>query len=127
MKVLKRDSVDILFWLTLHDTMNIHDLILRNVSRAMRSFAIGAEESVVLVKQDRFFTVLKELIKSKNEDVLWQTAGMIYNIMQVDVCLKKMLERYTKTFATLDSFVGSANSTKASLKSTFDAMNKSSS
>lgn len=93
MKVLKRDSVDILFWLTLHDTMNIHDLILRNVSRAMRSFAIGAEESVVLVKQDRFFTVLKELIKSKNEDVLWQTAGMIYNIMQVDVCLKKMLER----------------------------------
>ena len=93
MKVLKRDSVDILFWLTIHDTMNIHDLILRNVSRAMRSFATGAEESVVLVKQDRFFAVLKELIKSKNEDVLWQTAGMIYNIMQVDVCLKKMLER----------------------------------
>lgn len=93
MKVLKRDSVDILFWLTLHDTMNIHDLILRNVSRTMRAFAIGAEESVVLVKQDRFFSVLKELIKSKNEDVLWQTAGMIYNIMQVDVCLKKLLER----------------------------------
>lgn len=45
----------------------------------------------------------------------------------LDDRMKKMLERYTKTFATLDSFVGSANSTKASLKSTFDAMNKSSS
>lgn len=45
----------------------------------------------------------------------------------LDDRMSKMLERYTKTFATLDSFVGSANSMKASLKSTFDAMNKSSS
>lgn len=42
----------------------------------------------------------------------------------LDDRMTKMLERYTKTFATLDSFVGSANSVKASLKSTFDAMNK---
>ncbi len=39
--------------------------------------------------------------------------------------MTKLLDRYTKTFATLDSFVGSANSIKSSLKSTFDAMNKS--
>lgn len=93
MKVLKRDSVDIVFWLTLQDMMSSHDLILRNVSRAMRSFSTGAEECKVLVKQERFFNVLKELVKSKNEDVLWQTAGLVYNIMHVESCRKKLLER----------------------------------
>lgn len=93
MKILKRDSVDIVFWLTLQDMMSSHDLILRNVSRAMRSFSTGPEECKVLVKQDRFFNVLKELTKSKNEDVLWQTAGMVYNIMHVESCRKKLLER----------------------------------
>lgn len=93
MKVLKRDSVDILFWLTLQDMMGSHDLILRNVSRAMRSFSTGVEECGVLIKQDRFFNVLKELSRSKNEDVLWQTAGMLYNIMHVEASRKKLLGR----------------------------------
>jgi hypothetical protein len=93
LKLLKRDAIDILFWLTMYDTLGLNDLILRNVARAMRSFSIGKEETILLLKQERFFTVLKTLSKSKNEDVLWQTAGLIYNVMQVESCLKKFLER----------------------------------
>jgi len=36
--------------------------------------------------------------------------------------LKRLQEQYTKTFANLDSLVGSINSQRTSLKSTFDAM-----
>lgn len=93
MKLLKRDAVDILFWLTMYDALGSSDLILRNVSRAMRSFSVAKDDAVMLLKQERFFSVLKTLTKSKNEDVLWQTAGMIFNIMQVESCLKKFLER----------------------------------
>ena len=93
MKVLKADTVDILFWLTLHDTLNLHDLICKNVSRAMRGFCFSPDECKVLVKQERFLPVFKSLIKSKNEDVLWQTAGVMYNLMGVEYCLKILLER----------------------------------
>lgn len=93
MKVLKADTVDILFWLTLHDTLNLHDLICKNVSRALRGFCFSQDECKVLVKQERFLPVFKSLIKSKNEDVLWQTAGVMYNLMGVEYCLKILLER----------------------------------
>jgi flagellar hook-associated protein 2 len=45
------------------------------------------------------------------------------DLEKLDERMKKLLERYTKTFSTLDSFVGQANSTMSRLKSTFDAMN----
>jgi len=93
MKVLKADTVDILFWLTLHDTLNLHDLICKNVSRALRGFCFSQDECKVLVKQERFLPVFKSLIKSKNEDVLWQTAGVMYNLMSIEYCLKILLER----------------------------------
>lgn len=38
-------------------------------------------------------TILKALAKSTNEDVLWQTAGIIYNIMSVEECKIVMVER----------------------------------
>eukprot|EP01038_Epipyxis_sp_PR26KG_P005363 gene5363-7438_t len=93
MKVLKWDAIDILFWLTLYDTLGLHDTILRNVSRALRNFSCLAEESRVLLKQERFFPVIKALIKSKNEDVLWQTAGVLYNMMRIEANLKPLLEK----------------------------------
>ena len=92
-KVLKTDSVDILFWLTIYDTMNLHDVILKNVSRALRCFTGTPESCRILVKQERFFSVIKALIKSQNEDVLWQTAAVLYNLMQIDVCTKILLEK----------------------------------
>eukprot|EP01032_Pedospumella_encystans_P013724 gene13724-15786_t len=64
-----------------------------NVSRAMRGFCFSPDECKVLVKQERFLPVFKSLIKSKNEDVLWQTAGVMYNLMGVEYCLKILLER----------------------------------
>ena len=92
-KVLKSDAVDILFWLTIYDTLSIHDVILKNVARSLRCFSYAADSSRILVKQERFFSVLKALIKSKNEDVLWQTAAVLYNLMQVDVCTKILLDK----------------------------------
>eukprot|EP00597_Dinobryon_sp_UTEXLB2267_P015326 CAMPEP_0170120348 /NCGR_PEP_ID=MMETSP0020_2-20130122/15090_1 /TAXON_ID=98059 /ORGANISM="Dinobryon sp., Strain UTEXLB2267" /LENGTH=1500 /DNA_ID=CAMNT_0010350197 /DNA_START=432 /DNA_END=4934 /DNA_ORIENTATION=+ len=92
-KVLKADSVDILFWLTIYDTLNIHDTILKNVSRSLRCFSSSPESCKLLVKQERFFSVIKALIKSKNEDVLWQTAAVLYNLMMIDTCTKILLEK----------------------------------
>jgi len=93
MKVLKWESVDILFWLTLYDTLGLQDLILRNVARTLRGFSAGAEESKVLIRQERFFSVFKELIKSKNEDVLWQSAGVLYNLLQYSFNIKVLLDK----------------------------------
>lgn len=93
MRILKADTVDILFWLTLHDTLGMHDLICKNVSRALRGFCFSLDECKVLVKQERFMPVFKSLIKSKNEDVLWQTAGVMYNLMGIEYCLKILLDR----------------------------------
>jgi hypothetical protein len=92
-KLLKAETVDILFWLTLHDTLGTQDLICKNVSRALRCFCFSAEECKLLVKQERFMPVFKCLIKSKNEDVLWQTAGVMYNLMGIEHCLKVLLDR----------------------------------
>jgi hypothetical protein len=71
----------------------LHDLICKNVSRALRGFCFSLDECKVLVKQERFLPVFKSLIKSKNEDVLWQTAGVMYNLMSIEYCLKILLER----------------------------------
>lgn len=99
MKVLKSDTVDILFWLTLYDTLSLHDLILRNVARCLRSFSHSRDEASLVVRQERFFTVLKTLLKSKHEDVLWQTAGTLYNLMhETEYSLRTLLERGLVTF-----------------------------
>jgi len=92
-KVMKADSVDILFWLTIYDTLNMHDTILKNVSRSLRCFSSSQDSCKLLVKQERFFSVIKALIKSKNEDVLWQTAAVLYNLMMIDSCTKILLEK----------------------------------
>lgn len=92
-KVLKSDSVDILFWQTIFDTLNLHDTILRNVARSLRCFSSLVDSCKLLVRQERFFSVIKALVKSKNEDVLWQTAAVLYNLLQVEVCAKALLEK----------------------------------
>lgn len=43
---------------------------------------------------------------------------------QIEARLKRLQEQYTKTFANLDTLVGSISSQRTSLKSTFDAMLK---
>ncbi|RYG69225.1 hypothetical protein EON64_03270 [archaeon] len=90
-KLLKRDAVDILFWLTLFDTLGCTNMIYQNIARSLRSFAINSEEAVLLIKQERFLNILKVLVKSKHEDILWQTSGIVYNLMQVNFCLQKLL------------------------------------
>lgn len=93
MKLLKWDSVDILFWLTLHDCLNLTDPIRMRVARAMRNFSTNAQEARVLVKEDRFMAILRAFAKSKNEDVLWQAAGIVYNLISVEECRKIALSR----------------------------------
>lgn len=67
LKVLKWDSVDILFWLTLHDCAGLFDTIRRNVGRALRNFSSSPVEARVLVSEDRLMAVLRALAKSQNE------------------------------------------------------------
>jgi len=43
-------------------------------------------------------------------------------LMQLKERMDRLLQRYTKQFSVMDSFVGQANSQKTSLKSTFDGM-----
>jgi len=97
-RVLKWDSVDILFWLTLHDCLGMQDSILKNVGRAMRNFTSVSAEARYIVKEDRFMAVLRALGKSNNEDVLWQAAGICYNILHAEECRKSFLARGAMTF-----------------------------
>ena len=48
------------------------------------------------------------------------------DLTKLEARMTAMLARYTKTFAAMDSMVGNSAATKASLKSTFDAMNNTS-
>lgn len=93
MRVLNWEGVDILFWLTLHDCLGMYDAIRKNVGRAMRNFSSSADEARVMVKEERLLSVIKALAKSTNEDVLWQAAGVVYNLMSVDDCRDILIER----------------------------------
>jgi hypothetical protein len=81
LKMLKLEAVDVLFWLTIHDCMALYDPIRKYVSRALRNFTIQLEDALYLSKEDRLTSVLKVLVKSTNEDVLWQTSVAIYNML----------------------------------------------
>ena len=93
MKILKWDSIDILFWLTLQDSLNLYDPIRKNCARALRNFTINKDEALLLAEEDRFITILKVFLKSTNEDVLYQTAGVLYNLLSFEECKKTMLKR----------------------------------
>jgi flagellar hook-associated protein 2 len=47
------------------------------------------------------------------------------DLQKLDEQMQKMLERYMQQFSVMDSIVGNSTSTRASLSSTFAAMNKS--
>ena len=94
MKVLKWDAVDILFWLTLHDCLELYDPVKQLCVRALRNFTMNKNEALLLCNEDRFVTILKALItKTTNLDVLAQVAAVIYNILAIDECRVIMLKR----------------------------------
>ena len=93
MKVLKLDGVEVLFWLTFYDSLIYYDPIRKNCGKALRNLTVNKEEAKALVKEDRFGTVLNTLVKSRNEDVLFEAAGILYNLMSIEECKKVMLQR----------------------------------
>ena len=92
-RVLNWDGVDIMFWLVLYDSLKLYDPIRKNVSRALRNFSSVPDEGRILVKEDKFLSVLKSLATSNDEDVLWQTAGIVYNLMSIEDCKVILLTR----------------------------------
>ena len=93
MKILKWDCVDILFWLTLHDCLDLYDPIKKNCVRALRNFTLKKEEALLLITEDRFVTILKALIKSTDMDVLCNTGGTLYNLLSMEECKNILLKR----------------------------------
>eukprot|EP00602_Paraphysomonas_sp_CaronLab_P009882 CAMPEP_0185036078 /NCGR_PEP_ID=MMETSP1103-20130426/28517_1 /TAXON_ID=36769 /ORGANISM="Paraphysomonas bandaiensis, Strain Caron Lab Isolate" /LENGTH=1549 /DNA_ID=CAMNT_0027573461 /DNA_START=157 /DNA_END=4806 /DNA_ORIENTATION=- len=81
LKMLKLEAIDILFWLTLHDCLNMYDPIRKYVARTVRNFTIQLEDALYMSKEERFISVIKVLCKSTNDDVLWQTAVVVYNML----------------------------------------------
>jgi hypothetical protein len=79
--MLKLEAVDILFWLTIHDCLSLYDPILKYVSRTLRNITIQLEDALYLSKEDRLTSVLKVLVRSTNDDVLWQTSVVVYNML----------------------------------------------
>jgi hypothetical protein len=51
------------------------------VSRAIRNLTLTAEDAAFVSKEERIFNVLRTLCKSTNEDVLWQLAVILYNML----------------------------------------------
>ena len=93
MKVLKWDSIDILFWLTLHDCLDLYDPIKQHCVRALRNFTLHKNEALLLCNEDRLVTIMKALIKTTHLDVLSQIAAFIYNLLAIDECKAIMLKR----------------------------------
>ena len=71
----------------------ITEIIRKYVANALRNFSLTPTEALFLVNEDRFVSVLKALAKSKNEDVLWQTSGILYNLMGFDACRTVMVRK----------------------------------
>jgi len=62
------------------------------------------------------------LLASQSDSVAKQTTGYKESLTKLDTRMQALLARYNKQFASMQSFVGSANAQKTSLKSTFDGM-----
>ncbi len=93
-KVLQWDGVDVMYWLTAHDCLNMFDPIRRNVCRALRNFSgsgVNNSGAVALAKEERTITVLRALGLSTNEDVLWQVSGAMYNMLGVPESQEQLL------------------------------------
>lgn len=60
------------------------------------------------------------VMNSQNAET--QTVKFREQLAKLDIRMTALLSRYTKQFASMDSLVGSINSQKTSLKSTFDGM-----
>jgi hypothetical protein len=96
LRVLQADTVDILYWLTVHDCLGHNTPIRRNISRALRNFTACGENgagAISLSKEERAVTVMKALQRSENEDVQWQLSGGIYNMLQVEEAQEGLLEK----------------------------------
>ena len=93
MRLLKYDGVDVLFWLTLHDCLKLYDFIKLNAAKALLNFSSTKEEALVLCKEDRFITIMKELARSADQAVLWTSASIIFNLMGIDECKAIMIDR----------------------------------
>ena len=61
-------------------------------------------------------------IVSNSQNAETQNTKYKEQLAKLDIRMTSLLSRYTKQFAAMDSLVGSVNSQKSSLKSTFDGM-----
>jgi flagellar hook-associated protein 2 len=61
-------------------------------------------------------------IVSNSQNAETQNAKYKEQLAKLDIRMTSLLSRYTKQFAAMDSLVGSVNSQKSSLKSTFEGM-----
>lgn len=95
LKVLEWDGVDVLFWLTLHDCLNMYDPVRKNVARAFRNFSGtgNGAGAVNLAKEERSMAVLRALARSTSEDIQWQAAGALYNMLNVPEAQALLLSR----------------------------------
>lgn len=62
------------------------------------------------------------VLATQSDSVTKQTSGYKESLTKLDTRMQTLLTRYNKQFASMQSFVGSANAQKTSLKSTFDGM-----
>jgi hypothetical protein len=108
LKILKQDAMDVLFWLTLHDCLQHNDSIKKNVGRILRNFTCSEAEAEILAKEERFISVLKSLTLSRQEDVLWQAAGAVYNVLGYESCQKLLLSKGILTYIFRLAYAGHA-------------------
>ena len=82
LKVLKWDAMDILFWLTLHDCLNLNDPIRENVGLALRNMTASSRaEAITVANEDRVVPVMKALSQSNSEEALKHVAGRYLILM----------------------------------------------
>ncbi len=96
MRVLRLESVVILFWLTLHDCLGLQDAIFQNVGRALRNFTATSAEAKAVVKEERLVAVLRAMAKSKNEvfstqEIFFQSSSVCARFIFIFCAIFSML------------------------------------
>ena len=119
------------------DTTKLDTALQNHFDEVVQTFSAGTSDKSVFnpapagIAGDAYRSIDKMLrstgqLTALGNDANKKVTQYQSDIQKLDDQMQKLLERYTKQFSVMDSIVGNSTSTRASLTSTFAAMNKSS-
>jgi len=91
LEVVENGVMDMLFWLTLQDAMNLNTSIYQRVARTMKNLVLHHVARRKIVLEDKFMTVLRRCVSYSNGDVKFISAAIFYNLMNDGISREVMV------------------------------------